>query len=375
MSVKALFHVNHLWGLGHFSRVALIADAVVEAGGEATILSGGPPAHARLSPLVRLVALPMLRSPDTSYALLVDENGDAPGEALWAARAAIIDRTLAEAAPDIIVTETFPFGRRKFGAELLRLVAAAKTRGAAIVASVRDLPNPPADARRLDECAARLLKFYDAAAIHADPMIVGLNEVWPGEIPCPCHMTGYVAAPSAPPAGAHQGVVVSAGGGGDAAPVLRIAATARKAGLLADEPWTFVTGRAAHDALADELRVLLRPGDALLRHADDLPARIAAARLSISRGGYNTTLEAVAAGTPAVIVPFAPPGEPEQGVRARLFAAAGLVSHLPEAELTPQALAGAAADALARPAPAPDALDLNGAAATAALLARIAGGG
>lgn len=371
MSPRVLFHVNHLWGVGHFSRIAAIANAAAEAGGAATVLCGNRPLTGRLRPEVKLIELPHLRSPDASYAGLVDANGNPPDAALWQARADIVDAHLAEAPPDVVVTETFPFGRRKLSAELLHLIAAAKLCGAAIVSSIRDLPTPPQDQRRLDECAVRLLDHYDLVLVHGDPAIIGLQDVWPGEMPVRVAMTGYVAV-QPEPVKQRSGVIVSAGGGGDATAVLAAALSARRSGLLPDEPWTFVTGpNAAH--LAGALRSEAPANTDILVETPDLPRRIASARLSISRGGYNTMIETVAAGTPAVIIPHAPPGEPEQETRARLFAAQGLVACLDEAGLTHESLAECCIQRLSQPQHSAH-LDLDGAARSASLLAELAEG-
>ncbi len=143
----------------------------------------------------------------------------------------------------------------------------------------------------------------------------------------------------------------------------------------APQPWTIVTGQHAPDSLHAEIAAAAprHPGLELLRTAPDLPARIACARLSISRGGYNTMAETVAAGTRGLIVPFAPPGEPEQRLRAERFAALGLVTHLPEADLA--GLPDAMTAARAAPPPNPGAIQTGGAAASAARLAEIAGRG
>lgn len=367
MTARIFFHVNHLWGAGHFTRIAAIANAVVERGDEATILAGNTPMRGRLDARVRLIELPPIRTPDPSYAKLVDGSGQSLTDALWTARRALIDSAL-EARPDILVTETFPFGRRKLATELLHLVTAAKTKGASIVASIRDLPTPPGDTRRLDECAARLRDHYDAVLIHGDPAIVPLQDVWPGDIPATTQMTGYVAT-RVPAAAARIGVIVTAGTGGDAAALLQAAAEARSDNALAAEPWTFVTGPDAADDLLAMLRSKLPSGDTVLRAAPDLPQRIASSVLSISRGGYNTLCETVAAGTRAVVVPFAPPGESEQARRAAAFAAQGLLTHLDEADLTPVSLAAAIETAMKAPAPDPESLSLHGAAASAAWLA------
>jgi len=374
VSLKVLFHVNHLWGVGHFTRTAAIANAVVAAGGEATIISGNAPVFGRLDDAVRLIALPAIRAKDTTFAKLVTARGWPVSEDQWARRAATIAETLEASAPDILVTETFPFGRRKLAREILPLIEAARARGAKIVASLRDVPTPPSDAKRLEECAGRLRTHYDAVLIHGDPAVTPLNDIWPGEIPVPTHLTGYVATAAAPEV-ERRGVVVSAGGGGDAAPLLRAAAAAWQAGLMADQPWTFITGQHAPEGLHEAL-IAAAPrhlGAEFLHAAPDLPARIARAKLSISRGGYNTVAETVAAGTPSVVVPFAPDGEPEQAIRARLFAGMGLLTHLPETGLNADSLAAAARAALERPAPPPDAIRLDGAEQSARRLAEIAG--
>ena len=371
MSVRVLFHVNHLWGVGHFSRIAAIANAIVERGGEATVVSGNAPLPGRLAAGMQLIELPVLRSPDDAYSGLVDAAGNPPDDALWAARASLIGDALQAVRPDIVVTETFPFGRRKLAREMLHLIDAAKSLGAAVVSSIRDLPTPPADQRRLRECADRLRDHYDLVMVHGDPSIVGLQDVWPGEMPVRVAMTGYVGAANEPCLH-RSGVIVSAGGGGDAGPLLTAALQARTGGLLAAEPWTLVTGpNGAY--LADQLRRVAPSGVDILVVANDLPRRLASARLSISRGGYNTMIEAVSAGTPAVVIPHAPPGEPEQETRARLFAAEGLVVHLEEQSLTPERLSQCSMEALSQVQHSAR-LDVNGAVKSASLLADLAEG-
>ena len=99
---------------------------------------------------------------------------------------------------------------------------------------------------------------------------------------------------------------------------------------------------------------------------------LAAARLSISQAGYNTTLEVLAAGTPAVVVPFAAGSETEQTLRARLLEERRRLVVVEEAGLTPRRLADGIARALALPPPPPLPLRLDGAAETARQLAALA---
>ncbi len=91
--------------------------------------------------------------------------------------------------------------------------------------------------------------------------------------------------------------------------------------------------------------------------------------MSVSQCGYNTALEVVRSGVPALFVPFAAPGEDEQTRRAMRLAALGLARVLDPAALDPPALAEALrATRTFRPT-APR-LDLSGAEASTELLER-----
>jgi predicted glycosyltransferase len=71
--------------------------------------------------------------------------------------------------------------------------------------------------------------------------------------------------------------------------------------------------------------------------------------LSISQGGYNTMIETLAVADRAVIVPYAGGLETEQELRAELLAERGILRMVPEASLSPQALAEAVEGALQGP--------------------------
>ncbi|MGH6928495.1 MAG: glycosyltransferase, partial [Dongiaceae bacterium] len=87
------------------------------------------------------------------------------------------------------------------------------------------------------------------------------------------------------------------------------------------------------------------------RFRSDFQGLLQRCRLSVSQAGYNTVMELLAAGTRAVVVPFAEGGETEQPVRARLFAARGLLTVVEPDGLTPESLAAGidAADQAPRP--------------------------
>ena len=90
----------------------------------------------------------------------------------------------------------------------------------------------------------------------------------------------------------------------------------------------------------------------------DLGAELAEARASISQAGYNTALEVVASGVPALLVPYATPEEDEQSRRARRLERLGAV-HVATVERLAAALREIGGCSSSRPRPAT--VDLGGA--------------
>jgi len=91
----------------------------------------------------------------------------------------------------------------------------------------------------------------------------------------------------------------------------------------------------------------------------------------VSQCGYNTMLDLLRTGVPALVVPFAEGGEDEQTRRADRLARLGAVRVLEADRLDGRSLA-AAVRALLAFRPEPVALDLDGARATALLVGNLA---
>ena len=94
-----------------------------------------------------------------------------------------------------------------------------------------------------------------------------------------------------------------------------------------------------------------RAGGAVVveRARPDFRALLGRAALSISQGGYNTVMEVLAAGCPAIVIPYAEGLEGEQTLRCRLLAERGLLAVLEEPALDAASLAAAARRMLAMP--------------------------
>ena len=120
--MKALIWVQHLLGIGHVRRAALIARAMTEAGLDVTVASGGFPVAGVSYGDARVVQLPPARAADKSFKLLVTEGDRSLDDAWKERRRAALLSLGHEVDPDILLLETYPFGRRQFRFELLPLL-------------------------------------------------------------------------------------------------------------------------------------------------------------------------------------------------------------------------------------------------------------
>jgi predicted glycosyltransferase len=361
---RILFYVQHLQGVGHVFRAARIVRALVVGGFDI--------------PGARIHYLPPVRAGGEVFNRLEDSEGNPIDDTYKERRRAMLLSLFDRAAPDIVITEAFPFGRRQMRFELLPLIerARARPKPPLIVGSVRDILQENAKAYKDRETVELLKAHFDHVLVHADPGLVRLERTFPlaGEISDLLLYTGIVAPEPSPAAARKFDVVVSVGGGALGHRLLMAAAQARRISSMRDKSWLIVTGlrfSAEHQAELDHLVDCDVTVEAFL---PDLQAILAGAKLSISRVGYNTVADIYRAGCRAIVVPFSDGIETEQITRAQLLAARGLAETVGHDEETPEAVAAAIDRAMARPAPDRSALDLEGAPNSARILRHLAAG-
>lgn len=382
MSGKSvLFYVQHLLGIGHLRRAINLAEAMTDAGLTVTLVSGGLPVPGLAARVARWVQLPPAAAADLSFRELVDERGQPVDDAWRTRRTALLLAALASARPDALVIELFPFGRRQMRFELLPLLQAARLRQnpPLVISSVRDvLGAGTADPQKQQRMLALFDAWFDHVLVHGDPRLIPFGVTFgPADaLGARLHHTGYVVDRPAP----HQltqaddapEVLVSAGGGAVGRRLLEVAIAARPAFVGRTPGWRVLAGlNASAQDLADLTALAARTaGDIVVeRHRADFVARLQHCTLSISQAGYNTTMETLASGAPAVLVPFAGGHETEQTLRARLLAERGWIEAVEESSLSTATLVAAIERALARSATRTrPAIDLDGAAASARLL-------
>ena len=377
-----LFWCQHSLGLGHLVRSLALADALTEHFHVVLLNGGRLPAGLQVPDGVELVNLVPLGH-DERYEL-VSHDPAFDVEAAQRHRVATILDALARHRPAVVLLELYPFGRKKFAFEVEPLLAAIRDLGdarPAVVCSVRDiLVNQRRDQARHDERAAVAVNTHlDAVLVHSDPTFADLAESFRPATPLtvPVHHTGFVTPRPAPvPDGEVRAprVIVSVGGGMVGEPIVRAAVAAHRhvrvrtgltttvvAGPFLPEPvWRWLEAEATRS-----------PWLTAIRQVPDLAGEIRRSAVSVSQCGYNTTMDLLRAGTPAIVVPFTEGKEDEQARRAERLAALGVLTSIPADELDPDRLADAITHA-DRAEPARVTLDLDGAATSARLVAELA---
>ena len=337
-----LFYCQHSVGLGHLTRSYALCAHLAEWFRVVLVCGGALPEEIDPPAGVEIVALPALGvGPSARF---VSHDPRLSVERAWALRGELLLRTLRSLEPAVVFVELFPFGRAKFARELVPLLELAREGGAMTACSLRDiLVTGRDDQAAHDERACRLANAHlDAVLVHSDPRFARLDETFGpiDRLEVPVRYTGFVVGPGRPhPAAREPRVVVSAGGGLVGEPLLRAAIGAQRLGTgLAMRA---IAGPLMPDAAFARLRAAAGgvPGLELVRSVPDLAAELAGAAATVSQGGYNTTLEIVRAGVPALVVPYATPEEDEQLRRARRLERLGALRVLDPERLDPAALA------------------------------------
>ncbi len=377
---RILIYVQHLLGVGHLHRIAAIARALAKQDFAVLLVSGGypDPTLGRLDG-IRFAQLPPARAADASFRIVLDEAGQQVDEAWWDKRRAALFSLFDDWRPAIVITELFPYARRPMRHELLPWLAHIRSSQPRplVLSSVRDILVDRTKPERDLDVLNWLDSYYDGTLVHGDPAFIPFEQTFPlaHRISTPLHYTGYIVEHEdlLPTSAGRDEVLVSAGGGAVGMPLFNAAIAARPLSQAAGLTWRLLVSRNESDADVAALRAQAasQPGVIVDWARPDFPGMLRQCRLSISKAGYNTVMETLAARARAVVVPFSGGDETEQALRADLLAQRGAVQALRESDLSPANLAQAVDRALAQPLPEKPVLDLNGAANTAALLHRL----
>ncbi len=345
--MKVMIVVTHLLGTGHLSRALTLGRAFVQDGHETFVVSGGMPAPQLDSTGMTLLGLPPLRSDGTDFTRLLTQADEVAGETYLKAREVALVEAIRSFAPDVLITELFPFGRRSLAAEFSAALEAAHNlpQRPVILGSIRDIlapPSKPSKAKRTEELVCR---YYDGILVHSDTTVVPLNVSWPvsERLSERLYYTGFVV-PTAPmphpDAEGKDEVLVSAGGGSVGQPIFRAAIEAAR--KMPNRRWRLLVGGQDAQSRIAELKQLVGDAPVTLEPVrPDFRQMLPHAAASVSMCGYNTALDILQSGTPAVFIPFDDGKEVEQSLRGQSLSEMSAIEVLPSKDLDGDTLAKA----------------------------------
>ena len=378
--MRIVHYCQHVLGVGHLARSLEILRGL--AGHQVTFVTGGRELELPLPEHAQALALPGLMMTEDFSAMYAVQPGRSLDE-VKAERTRLLTGLLQDERPDAFLVELFPFGRNGFRFELLPALKLARQLGAKIVCSLRDVLVEKSDQAKYE---ARVLdranQYFDAIAVHADPNVLPLSKTFGrmADLRPRVAYTGYVTPKPAPGAGSRlrselslapgeKLLVASAGGGAVGGPLLSAVLQAFSLLRTPDVRLAVFTGPYLDDETFAQLATLAERGGKarsirLKRFSNRFPDWLAAADASVSQAGYNTTMNLLAAGTPALVQPF--DQNREQRMRAERLQNLGALEVLEGLE--PAALAGRLDPLLAKGRGTAPLVDMDGAAKTVRLL-------
>ncbi|HSE32575.1 MAG TPA: glycosyltransferase [Pyrinomonadaceae bacterium] len=365
-----MFYSQHSLGMGHLVRSLALAQGLANEFRVVLLNGGRLPKQTVIPHEFEMINLPPIGLNENNE--LVSQDRRRTTIRARELRRQLLNNTFDELQPDVLFIELFPFGRKKFAEELMPLLQAARSSTNSrplVVCSVRDILVGRNDQAKHDDRATTIAnEYFDLILVHSDPAFARLDESFKPRVKLTTlvEYTGFAMASTYPEATKEQSairrIVVSAGGGMVGEHLLRTAVKAHEV-LVREAPveTEIITGLFLPESASRSLRQLARgkEGLKLTRFVSDLSARMRNADVSISQGGYNTTLDILRAKVPALVVPFGTGKEDEQMRRARRLEALGAIRVLDEKDMEPVRLANEIRDLFNFDAKRPK-LDLDG---------------
>ncbi len=337
VGARVLIYSHDTFGLGHIRRARAIANALVAARPDVSvlILSGSPMVGSfEFGQGVDYVRIPgVTKQPDGDYRSL---SLNVPLDEAVAFRESIILKTAEVFRPDLLIVDKEPTG---FRGEMLPALELLRARGCRIVLGIRDVLDDPEllvpEWERKGAVAA-VAAFYDEIWIYGLEQVCRPLEALslPARLARHTLYTGYLRreVPAQPTLATYPRVtrgpfvLVTPGGGGDGEDVIDWVVSAYEADPAIELPALVVFGpfmnrdnrRGFMERIGRHAKLGAIAFDTKLEY---LMRRAAAV---VAMGGYNTFCEILSLDKPSLVVPRTRPRR-EQLIRARAAERLGLV--------------------------------------------------
>lgn len=191
---KIVIHCQYVYGIGHFVRTIELAKGLSNYF-SVFILNGGESVpNFDIPSEINLIQLPAIyKEENVSYLSPVESIYSI--EECFKKRTDIIENTLSNIKPEIIITEHFPFGLL-FEDEVVHLISSAKSLNSnvKVVCSVRDIIESSSGSIKDNITVKHLNNWYDLLLIHGDEKYFHLKNTFSlyNEISVPNYHTGYI---------------------------------------------------------------------------------------------------------------------------------------------------------------------------------------
>lgn len=357
--MKIAFYCQHVLGIGHFQRSLTLCQALINRGHTVSLILGGPEVEVK-DPSISTFQLPGLKM-DAEFGGLIP---CAPGKDLDEVkdlRRSMLYSFFEEERPEVFITELYPMGRKAFRFELDPVLGAIKCGSLAptlCCSSVRDILVEKKTGKEAFEARAvkTLNNYFHGLLIHADPQVIQIDETFDSadEIKIPYQYTGFIAplqsedeSPQTPISTPDKPIVIASIGGGNVGGELLEAVVS--AAQLADSSYhlKIFCGKYSDIKLYKDLKKFESENITVETFTDQFSTEIAQADLSISMAGYNTCMNILQAGIPALLFPFAQ--NREQRLRVEKLSQATSMTLLNESDLPPHRLNNLIKEQLAAP--------------------------
>lgn len=358
--LRVAMYSHDTFGLGHLTRTTRIAQGVLRAFPESSvlILSGSPIAHRFTFPShADYIKLPsVVKAGPNTYS---SRELNISQQRIRGMRARLIQDAVDHFSPHVLLVDNVPLGMKSELLPTLRFLRRQR-RATQIHLNLRDILDDPAAIRTAWQKSGTrqaLDEFFDAVHVFGSAEV--FDAITEYELPrAKTDLLGYInplsvngeTPASLPASRGPVEILVTIGGGGDGHEILNCVATLQRQ-LGSASPYRFhlVTGPLMVPHARAELSRKVGDLHNVLCHEylTQLPQWMAYADLVVSMGGYNTLCEVMTRARRSIVIPRHYPRR-EQEIRASVLAARGVVTAVRSPDLTPTGLDRALRETLER---------------------------
>lgn len=344
---KILIHCQYVYGIGHFVRTIELARCLSNRFAVYILNGGEVVPNFELPDNITIIQLPEIYKEENSDYLTPVDSSTTIDEC-FKMRMQLIEKSVEEIIPDIVITEHFPFGLL-FQSEVVKLIKQVKkiNHNSKIICSVRDIiESSNGGANDIKTCKL-LNDLYDCVLVHGDSNHVDLSKSFPkiNLIEKPIYHTGYIVRPI-PAIETKENtpiILVSVAAGRIGAELLLAFINTHHALLKkVNHKLVLYSGAFQKDFQIQQDTLILLQSKNISIHtfnSNEYIKSLSQSSLVISLGGYNSVLEAISANKKLLIYQRQfENGNEEQNLRIKLFEERGYLDFLTENDLASENL-------------------------------------